>query len=97
ISGEMDATTGVADFRLIDPPRVSPQPVSPDRLLLIPLALIGALGAGIFAALVASRLWPTFTDSRALREATGLPVLGTVSMLVSPQQKRSERRRLVGF
>jgi polysaccharide chain length determinant protein (PEP-CTERM system associated) len=97
ISGEMDATTGVADFRLIDPPRVSPQPVSPDRLLLFPLALVGALGAGLFAALVASRLWPTFNDSRALREATGLPVLGTVSMLVSAVQRRRERRRLVGF
>jgi polysaccharide chain length determinant protein (PEP-CTERM system associated) len=97
ISGEMDATTGVADFRLIDPPRVSPQPVSPDRLLLFPLALVGALGAGLFATLVASRLWPTFNDSRALREVTGLPVLGTVSMLVSAVQKRRERRRLVGF
>lgn len=97
ISGEMDATAGVADFRLIDPPRVSPQPVSPDRVLLFPLALLGALAAGLFAALAASRLWPTFVDSRALREATGLPVLGTVSMLVSPARKRSERRRLVGF
>jgi polysaccharide chain length determinant protein (PEP-CTERM system associated) len=97
ISGEMDATTGVADFRLIDPPRVSPQPVSPDRLVLFPLALVGALAAGLFATLVASRLWPTFTDSRALRDATGLPVLGTVSMLVSPVQKRRERNRLVGF
>ena len=38
-----------------------------------------------------------FSDSRALREATGLPVLGPVSMLVSAVQKRRERRRLVGF
>jgi uncharacterized protein involved in exopolysaccharide biosynthesis len=93
----MDATTGVADFRLIDPPRVSPQPVSPDRVLLFPLALIGALAAGVLATLVASRMWPTFFDSRTLREATGLPVLGTVSMLVGPPQKRKERRRIVGF
>jgi polysaccharide chain length determinant protein (PEP-CTERM system associated) len=97
ISGEMEATTGVADFRLIDPPRVSPRPVSPDRLVLFPLALVGALVAGLLATLAASRLWPTFFDSRTLRETTGLPVLGTVSMLVGAPQKRRERRRLVGF
>jgi polysaccharide chain length determinant protein (PEP-CTERM system associated) len=97
ISGEMEATTGVADFRLIDPPRVSPRPVSPDRLVLFPLALVGALFAGLLATLAASRLWPTFFDSSTLRETTGLPVLGTVSMLVGAPQKRRERRRLVGF
>ena len=34
LSGEMEATGSVADFRLIDPPRASPQPVAPNRLLL---------------------------------------------------------------
>jgi protein tyrosine kinase modulator len=97
ISGEMEATSGVADFRLIDPPRVSPKPVSPDRLMLFPLALLGALAAGVLASLVASQLWPTFFDIRALRESTGLPVLGTVSMVADDSMKRKERRGLVGF
>jgi polysaccharide chain length determinant protein (PEP-CTERM system associated) len=97
ISGDMEATSGVADFRLIDPPRVSSQPVSPDRFVLFPLALLGALAAGILASFVASQLWPTFFDLRTLREATGLPVLGTVSMVVSEPQKRRERRGIVGF
>ena len=70
ISGDMEATSGVADFRLIDPPRVSPQPVAPNRLLLFPLALLGALGAGLFASFAASQMWPTFFDSRSLRETT---------------------------
>ncbi|MEP6656142.1 MAG: XrtA system polysaccharide chain length determinant, partial [Betaproteobacteria bacterium] len=30
ISGDMEAASGVADFRLIDPPRVSPLPVAPN-------------------------------------------------------------------
>jgi polysaccharide chain length determinant protein (PEP-CTERM system associated) len=34
ISGEMQSVSGVADFRLIDPPRVSPGPVAPNRRML---------------------------------------------------------------
>jgi len=97
ISGEMEATTGVADFRLIDPPRVSPQPVAPNRLLLLTVALLGALGAGALASFLASQAWPTILDARTLREVTELPVLGSVSMIVSQPMKRKERRGLVGF
>ena len=36
--------TSGAQFRVIDPPRVSPQPVAPNRLGLIGLALAFSLG-----------------------------------------------------
>jgi polysaccharide chain length determinant protein (PEP-CTERM system associated) len=45
MSGDLDVASGVADFRLIDPPRVSARPVSPNRFLLYPLALVVAIGA----------------------------------------------------
>ena len=96
ISGEMEAVSG-ADFRLIDPPRVSSQPVAPNRMLLLLAAFAAALGAGTFFSFLASQLWPTFFDVRSIREATGLPVLGTVSMIVGERQKRRERRGLIGF
>ena len=43
ISGDMENVSG-ADFRLIDPPRVSPQPVAPNRMLLLLAAFVAALG-----------------------------------------------------
>ncbi|MEO8409489.1 MAG: XrtA system polysaccharide chain length determinant [Propionivibrio sp.] len=79
MSGEMDASSGGVEFRLIDPPRVSPRPVSPNRLLLFPLTLVVALAAGLLVPFAASQFRPVFFDARALREATGLPLLGTVS------------------
>ena len=96
ISGDMENVSG-ADFRLIDPPRVSPQPVAPNRLLLLLAVLVAAIGAGLFGSFAASQIWPTFFDVRSLREMTQLPVLGSVTMLVGEAQRRRERRGLIGF
>jgi len=89
--------SGVADFRIIDPPRVSPQPVSPNRVLLLPAALIVALASGLFFAFAAAQLRPTYGDADTLRARTGLPLLGVVTMLTSEQDRRRERSSLIRF
>ena len=91
MSGELEVASGVADFRLIDPPRVTPQPVAPNRLLLLPLALLAALGAGIAVAFAASQLRPVYSDGSELRTKTGLPLLGVVSLVMSEGDRRHER------
>jgi hypothetical protein len=45
----------------------------------------------------ASQLRPAFFDSRTLREACSLPLLGTVSLLTDEITKRSQRRDLIRF
>ena len=97
ISSEMDASAGVVEFRLIDPPRVSQRPVSPNRLLLLPLTLLLALGAGLFVPFAANYARPVFFDARALREVSGLPLLGTVSKLVEEAEMLNERKNLKRF
>lgn len=97
ISGELDVASGVADFRLIDPPRASPKPVAPNRLLLMSGALAVAMLAGIFAAFVASQLRPVFHDGNELRLRLELPVLGVVSRLVTDVEKRRQRVDLLRF
>ena len=97
MSGELDVASGVADFRLIDPPRVTPKPVSPNRLLMLPAALLAALGAGLFAAFVASQLRPVFDEASDLRTKTGLPLLGVVTLVMSDDQRRRERSSLIRF
>jgi polysaccharide chain length determinant protein (PEP-CTERM system associated) len=97
MSGEMDASSAGVDFRLIDPPRVSPQPVSPNRLLLLPLTLLLSVLAGFFVPFAASQIRPVFFDARALREATGLPLLGTISKKVEEETKFKEKKDFKHF
>jgi polysaccharide chain length determinant protein (PEP-CTERM system associated) len=97
MSGELDVASGVAEFRLIDPPRVSPQPVSPNRLVLLPLVLLVSLGAGAGFAFVATQLRPTFSDAEQLRQFTGLPLLGVVTQLTSEIDQQRQRASLFRF
>lgn len=91
MSGELDVASGVADFRLIDPPRVSPKPVAPNRYVLLGVSLAVALGGGLFGAFAASQLRPVFFDSNELRLKTELPVLGVVSRISGDMERRRSR------
>lgn len=97
LSGDLEGAAGIVDFRLIDPPRVSPQPVAPNRLLLMPLALLAALLAGTAMAFVASQLRAVFFDARSLRDATNLPLLGVVTLVPNDAYRLAERRDLRKF
>lgn len=97
LTGDLDAAGSVADFRLIDPPRASSNPVAPNRLLLLPLGLLLGLAAGLFAAFVASQIRPVFFEGKSLRDATGLPVLGTVSLIPNETRRLRERTSLRRF
>jgi capsular polysaccharide biosynthesis protein len=97
MSGDLDSASGVADFRLIDPPRVSPKPTSPNRLLLLSLAFVAALVAGLFTAFAASQLRPVFQRASELREKFDLPMLGVISLVMSDAERQSERYAKVRF
>ena len=94
LSGDLENAAGVANFRLIDPPRASPKPVAPNRLLLMPLALLGAIAAGLAAAFVTSQWRAVFFDARSLKDAVGLPLLGVVTLVLSDEDVRREKTEL---
>jgi len=97
MSGELEVASGVADFRLIDPPRVTPKPVGPNRVAMLPVALLAGLGAGLALTLLLSQLRPVFYDPSQLREKTGLPLLGVVSMQIDDGVKRKRRNSVIRF
>ena len=61
------------------------------------LVLLAGLLAGIALAFVMSQIRPVFGDREALREFTGLPLLGSVSMIWTLDQKRKSRQRTVVY
>ena len=95
MSGDMDANTGIMNFRIVDPPRVPLMPSAPNRPLLMSLVLLGALVGGIAIAFLISQFRPTFNDRWTLRNVTGLPLLGSVSLIWTDAQKKRRRSGLV--
>ncbi len=97
MSGDLDMASGMVDFRLIDPPRVSPKPVSPNRLLLLGAALAAALAAGLAITFAISQLRPVYHDAQELRIKTGLPLLGVVSVILSDDERQHDRASRLRF
>jgi polysaccharide chain length determinant protein (PEP-CTERM system associated) len=97
MSGEVQAATGVANFRIIDPPQVSPNPVAPNRKMLVPLALLASVLAGLAASYLFSIVQPTFYDARGLKRFAQRPALGTVSLVYTPEVLSRRRRGMLAF
>ena len=97
LSQEAEKARQEVRFRIVDPPRMPNKPSGPRRLLLMTLVLGAGLGTGVGLALLLSQLWPTFDSRRSLMENTGIPVLGSVGMMLSPPALRCERRLTVAY
>ena len=84
-------------FRVIEPPIVPYKPSGPNRLLFLSGVLLAAMGAGLAWSFLRYMLNPTFIDLNQLSHVTGLPVLGSVSLYLSPEHIRKRRFQLASF
>jgi polysaccharide chain length determinant protein (PEP-CTERM system associated) len=92
LSGEVESKTDVVDFRVVDPPRVPNSPAWPNRPLLVTAVPLGGLGVGLALAFLLTQLRPTVDSRRQLRDLTGVPLLGMVTMIDTDQRRRQIRR-----
>ena len=90
--GEEADTSGSIKFSVIDPPAADFQPVWPARAQLIVAGLLVGLGLGGGLAYALNMLRPVFNEAQALEQATGLPLLGTVSVSNVLERQLSRRR-----
>jgi polysaccharide chain length determinant protein (PEP-CTERM system associated) len=97
LSENIEQNTDSVKFRIVDPPQVPSKPSAPNRILLSTGVLAGGIVVGAGLAILISILRPTFNSTQKLREVTGLPILGTVSMHWIPEIKMQKWREFVQF
>ena len=94
LRGDISSETDAVQFRVIDPPSSPLAPSAPNRPLLIFGVLFAGLGAGVFFAFVMGHLQSTYASPMKLEKATGLPVLGSISQMLTPKEAAERKRWL---
>jgi polysaccharide chain length determinant protein (PEP-CTERM system associated) len=80
----LDPVTDKVQFRRIEPPFALPDPIGPNRPALLGIVLVFALGAGAAIAFAVNQLKPVYFSRRGLQRHAGVPVLGSISLQLSP-------------
>jgi polysaccharide chain length determinant protein (PEP-CTERM system associated) len=81
-------------FRVVDPAVVPSDPVAPNRMVLLLLALGGAAALGLLAAAAAETLDGSFHTADDLSAFTRVPVLASIPLIVTAGDRRRSRLRV---
>jgi uncharacterized protein involved in exopolysaccharide biosynthesis len=79
-------------FSLIEPPQFPEKPSEPNRRKLLAMAMIGSIGGGLGAGVLAESMNRSVTSPRSLASLLDAPVLGVVPR-VQDEAARARRRR----
>ena len=91
----LDNNSQGINYSLIEPAQIPLAPTSPDRLLLILTCLLAAIVMGAGVAFVMSQFRNTISSEQRLRDVFNLPVLGSVSAILSKQDEAIRKRNIV--
>ena len=85
------------DFKILSSPVVAEEPSGPNRLLLLSLVFVAALGAGLAWGFLKYAMQPTFVYLRQLGSHNDIPILGTVGIYMTDRHKMERRVKLTSF
>ena len=97
LAGSIEENTGAREFRVVDPPRVSPRPVSPNRPLLLGIFFVVSLVLGLAVALVRELANPAFYEPNALKAATKVPLFGAITRYRDEAAQKLARKQSFRF
>lgn len=89
-------TDGVR-FRIIDKPSFPTRPAAPNRTTLLAAVLAAGVVVGSGIAFAKSQLANTYTTTQQLAKASGLPVLGSISEVVTAETRVVRRKQMMWF
>lgn len=89
-------TDGVR-FRVIDQPSLPRQPAAPNRTMLLTGVLIAGVVVGAGVAFAKSQLANVYTTTQQLAKASGLPVLGSISEVITADTRAIRRKQMMWF
>jgi hypothetical protein len=97
ISEGMEESQKAEKFTIIDPASYPEKPVAPKRGLIALAGLILGLGAGVGLVALTESMDHTVKSTDELAWVTGLPVLGKITRIVTPEDiaRKKHRRRLI--
>ncbi len=97
LRGQVGAQTDAVQFVVNVPPTLSKAPVSPNRPLFLALVLFAGLGAGAATAFALGHLQTSYPTASKLERASGLPVIGSISQMLTSEQRGERKRKLTLF
>lgn len=97
LAQSVDQSASDYTFRIIEPPIVPILASGPNRLLLMTGVLLAALAAGLGWSFLQNLMQPTYINMQQVRLGTGLPVLGSVSLYLSPEHRKKRQMQLASF
>ncbi len=94
LRGQVESETDSVKFRVIDPPSSPRSPAAPNRPLLLAMVLIAGIGGGVGGAFALGHLQTTYPTADKLEKASGLPVIGSVSQILTNAQRAIQQKKL---
>lgn len=97
LRGQVESETGTVQFQVVDEPAVPSAPAKPNRPLLLAMVLLAGIGAGAGIAFALGHLQTSFPTAAKLEKASGLPVIGSISQMLTSDQRVDRKRKLRQF
>ena len=97
LRGQVGAQTDAVQFVVNQGPEVAKVPVAPNRPLFLALVLFAGLSAGAAAAFALGHLQTSYPTAAKLERASGLPVIGSISQMLTGEQRIERKRKLKLF
>ena len=97
LRGQVQTETDAVKVDVLKPPLVPRAPEAPNRPMLLFAVLILGIGGGIGAVFALSQIRTSYATPAKLEKASGLPVLGSISHVVTAPQRALQKQKMKYF